>query len=184
MALVFPTAFVLAAAAGCSFVVRLAHSSQGFEVLSDSPCAVLPMLLPAQIMRGEYGKEVGSAAEQLTVHMDKLISGCFRGFEQSYNKLERAIREGMDWRKNGIAGKFVPRTSTDLSLCRLQSLTEWAKVCTGPATVACHTILFVIAFCGAGAAAGATMQPTSALDTALEAFSVRGYSAVTFVCVH
>lgn len=55
-------------------------------------------------MRGEYGKEVGNAAEQLTAHMDKLISGCFRGFEQSYNKLERAIRESMDWRKNGIAG--------------------------------------------------------------------------------
>lgn len=62
-------------------------------------------------MRGEYGKEVGNAAEQLTIHMDKLISGCFRGFEQSYNKLERAIREGMDWRKGGIAGAwtFVPR---------------------------------------------------------------------------
>lgn len=55
-------------------------------------------------MRGEYGKEVGSAAEQLTAHMDKLISGCFRGFEQSYNKLERTIREGMDWRKNGGLG--------------------------------------------------------------------------------
>lgn len=54
-----------------------------------------------QIMRGEYGKEVGNAAEQLTASMDKLISGCFRGFEQSYNKLERAIRESMDWRKNG-----------------------------------------------------------------------------------
>lgn len=52
-------------------------------------------------MRGEYGKEVGNAAEQLTAHMDKLISGCFRGFEHSYNKLERAIRDGMDWRKNG-----------------------------------------------------------------------------------
>jgi hypothetical protein len=69
-------------------------------------------------MRGEYGKEVGNAAEQLTVHMDKLISGCFRGFEQSYNKIERSIRESMDWRKNGIAGM----------LCCLQSRTAWATV--------------------------------------------------------
>lgn len=59
-----------------------------------------------QIMRGEYGKEVGNAAEQLTAHMDKLISGCFRGFEHSYNKLERAIRDGMDWRKNGTGAQL------------------------------------------------------------------------------
>jgi hypothetical protein len=58
-------------------------------------------------MRGEYGKEVGNAAEQLTAHMDKLISGCFRGFEHSYNKLERAIRDGMDWRKNGTGAQLL-----------------------------------------------------------------------------
>lgn len=55
------------------------------------------------MIRGEYGKEVGHAAEQLTVHMDKFVSGCFRGFEDSYNKLEKAIRTSMDWRnKSGV----------------------------------------------------------------------------------
>lgn len=73
-----------------------------------------------QIMRGEYGKEVGNAAEQLTAHMDKLISGCFRGFEQSYNKLERTIRDSMDWRKNGaaFASGRQRRRQTTLQLMR------------------------------------------------------------------
>jgi hypothetical protein len=59
-----------------------------------------------QIMRGEYGKEVGNAAEQLTLHMDRFVSGCFRGFEDSYNRLEKAIRGSMDWRNRAgaIAG--------------------------------------------------------------------------------
>jgi choline-phosphate cytidylyltransferase len=59
-----------------------------------------------RIMRGEYGKEVGNAAEQLTLHMDRFVSGCFRGFEDSYNRLEKAIRGSMDWRNRAgaIAG--------------------------------------------------------------------------------
>jgi hypothetical protein len=54
-------------------------------------------------MRGEYGKEVGNAAEQLTLHMDRFVSGCFRGFEDSYNRLEKAIRGSMDWRNRAGA---------------------------------------------------------------------------------
>jgi hypothetical protein len=60
-------------------------------------------LLLLQIMRGEYGKEVGNAAEQLTLHMDRFVSGCFRGFEDSYNRLEKAIRGSMDWRNRAGA---------------------------------------------------------------------------------
>eukprot|EP00878_Enallax_costatus_P001708 GHUV01001863.1.p1 GENE.GHUV01001863.1~~GHUV01001863.1.p1 ORF type:complete len:391 (+),score=128.30 GHUV01001863.1:440-1612(+) len=56
-----------------------------------------------KMMRGEYGKEVGHAAEQLTVHMDKFVSGCFRGFEDSYNKLEKAIKRSMDWKNKSAA---------------------------------------------------------------------------------
>uniref|UniRef100_A0A383WP28 choline-phosphate cytidylyltransferase n=1 Tax=Tetradesmus obliquus TaxID=3088 RepID=A0A383WP28_TETOB len=56
-----------------------------------------------RIMRGEYGKEVGNAAEQLTLHMDRFVSGCFRGFEDSYNRLEKAIRGSMDWRNRAGA---------------------------------------------------------------------------------
>ncbi|KAF6262004.1 hypothetical protein COO60DRAFT_703437 [Scenedesmus sp. NREL 46B-D3] len=58
-----------------------------------------------RIMHGEYGKEVGNAAEQLTLHMDRFVSGCFRGFEDSYNRLEKAIRGSMDWRNRvGASG--------------------------------------------------------------------------------
>jgi hypothetical protein len=67
--------------------------------------------LVLQIMRGEYGKEVGNAAEQLTLHMDRFVSGCFRGFEDSYNRLEKAIRGSMDWRNRAgaIAGAGASR---------------------------------------------------------------------------
>jgi len=54
-----------------------------------------------KIMAGEYGKEVSSAAEQMTVHMDKYVSGFFRSFEQGYRKLEGAIRSSVAGKKNG-----------------------------------------------------------------------------------
>jgi hypothetical protein len=53
-----------------------------------------------QIMAGEYGKEVSSAAEQMTVHMDKYVSGFFRSFEQGYRKLEGAIRSSVAGNRN------------------------------------------------------------------------------------
>lgn len=68
-------------------------------------CVCVCMCALPQVMRGEYGKEVGNAAEQLTVHMDKFVSGCFRGFEDSYNKLEKAIRGSMDWRNRAGAAQ-------------------------------------------------------------------------------
>jgi hypothetical protein len=110
-------------------------------VLTSPLLLLLLLLLLLQIMRGEYGKEVGSAAEQLTAHMDKLISGCFRGFEQSYNKLERTIREGMDWRKNGGLGGGARgrnrRRQTTLQLMARGSSSSssggwgWGGVCRG-----------------------------------------------------
>eukprot|EP00879_Flechtneria_rotunda_P002069 GHRR01002248.1.p3 GENE.GHRR01002248.1~~GHRR01002248.1.p3 ORF type:complete len:116 (+),score=60.29 GHRR01002248.1:1497-1844(+) len=79
-------------------------------------------------MRGEYGKEVGNAAEQLTLHMDKFVSGCFRGFEDSYNKLEKAIRHSMDWRNKpalaGAAGQKQRRRRTTLQLMARNSSSD------------------------------------------------------------
>eukprot|EP00879_Flechtneria_rotunda_P000311 GHRR01000402.1.p1 GENE.GHRR01000402.1~~GHRR01000402.1.p1 ORF type:complete len:429 (+),score=156.39 GHRR01000402.1:273-1559(+) len=81
-----------------------------------------------KIMRGEYGKEVGNAAEQLTLHMDKFVSGCFRGFEDSYNKLEKAIRHSMDWRNKpalaGAAGQKQRRRRTTLQLMARNSSSD------------------------------------------------------------
>lgn len=50
-------------------------------------------------MRGEYGKEVTTAAEQMTQHMDKFVSGFIRSFEEGYSKLEKAIRSSVDFKK-------------------------------------------------------------------------------------
>ncbi|GBF90451.1 choline-phosphate cytidylyltransferase-like [Raphidocelis subcapitata] len=50
-----------------------------------------------KVVRGEYGREVTQAAEHVAGNMDKAVSGFIRSFEQSYTRLETAIRKRVDW---------------------------------------------------------------------------------------
>jgi hypothetical protein len=53
-----------------------------------------------QVIKGEYSKEIQTAAEQMAGQMDKYVSGFIRRFEEGYVKLEQTIRKTVHWTRS------------------------------------------------------------------------------------
>jgi hypothetical protein len=49
------------------------------------------------VIKGEYGREIQTAAESMAGQMDRYLSGFVRCFEEGYVKLEQTIRKTVRW---------------------------------------------------------------------------------------